>query len=225
MLDNMKSVKTKMCILLMPAILVALVLVTAIAAYNSFGDISKLSGTAMKQTIKAGGAQIHEQLMEMRTVTVNMAGDLEYDYKDETPEALGDDIVKVLDDKKLANGGGATGGFPFTDRFVISGSVGDHPVALLQFHQNIQSFQRVIHVRVEQNAVPVQQVADPQRCSGLLPPPHMPVTRSMNRYRNSPTAPSLHPQLVTSLAAARTSEGALATATAYPAFFIISRSL
>lgn len=107
MLDNMKSVKTKMCILLMPAILVALVLVTAIAAYNSFGDISKLSGTAMKQTIKAGGAQIHEQLMEMRTVTVNMAGDLEYDYKDETPEALGDDIVKVLDDKKLANGGGA----------------------------------------------------------------------------------------------------------------------
>ena len=64
MLDNVKSVKTKMCIMLMPAILVALVLVTAIAAYNSFGGISKLSGTAMKQTIKAGGAQIHEQLMQ-----------------------------------------------------------------------------------------------------------------------------------------------------------------
>ena len=101
-----RSIKLKMCLILLPAILIGLIIITSIAAYSSYSDISEMSTARMQQTLRANSAEIHEMLNQMEISCRHMAYNAGFDYKDETEEDLADDIVDELSDQSLANGGG-----------------------------------------------------------------------------------------------------------------------
>ena len=105
-MNSFKSVRTKMIMTLLPAILIGLIVITALSAKSSYDNIARLAGIAMKETIASNNAKIHEELMRIEMITVGMAADAEYDYKKEKPEELGQDIIKLLEDEKITNGGG-----------------------------------------------------------------------------------------------------------------------
>ena len=98
--------------------------------------------------------------------------------------------------------------FPVADRIVVGIAVGDNADALLQLDQNAERVGRVIDLCIEQHALGVHQFADLHRQTSR--PSALPI----RLYRYSPTAPSAQVQVVTWSAAALTSAGALATATA-----------
>lgn len=101
-----RSIKLKMCLILLPAILIGLIVITGVAAYSSYSDISELSTSSMQQTLKTNSAEIHEMLNQMEIACNHMAYNAGYDYKDESEEDLAKDIVDELDEQSLANGGG-----------------------------------------------------------------------------------------------------------------------
>ena len=103
---NFHSIKLKMCLILLPAILVGLIVITGVAAYSSYSDISELSASGMQQTLKTNSAEIHEMLNQMEIACNHMAYNAGYDYETESEEDLGRDIVEELDSQSLANGGG-----------------------------------------------------------------------------------------------------------------------
>ena len=98
--------------------------------------------------------------------------------------------------------------FPVADRIVVGIAVGDNADALLQLDQNAERVGRVIDLCIEQYALGVHQFADLHRQTSR------PSALLIRLYRYSPTAPSAQVQVVTWSAAALTSAGALATATA-----------
>ncbi|WP_027407092.1 methyl-accepting chemotaxis protein [Anaerovibrio sp. RM50] len=104
--EGFRSVKLKMCLSLLPPIIIGLMLITCLAGYNSYNNIAKLTEDTATQTIKANAADIHERISKMEMVTTFMAGSLEYDYLKESQEELADDIIKTLQDEEMANGGG-----------------------------------------------------------------------------------------------------------------------
>ena len=101
-----RSIKLKMCLILLPAILVGLIVITGIAAYSSYGNISELATGSMQQTLKTNSAEIHEMLQRMEIACNHMAYNAGFDYTDESEEDLAEDIVDELDSQSLANGGG-----------------------------------------------------------------------------------------------------------------------
>ena len=101
-------------------------------------------------------------------------------------------------------------GLPVADGIIIGIAVGNNADALLQLHQNTQCIGRVVDLCMEQNALRVHQFADFHRQTLFGQPSVLPI----RLYRYSPTAPSAQVQVVTWSAAALTSAGALATATA-----------
>ena len=104
--NGFHSIKLKMCLILLPAILIGLIVITGVAAYSSYSDISELSTSSMQQTLKTNSAEIHEMLNQMEIACNHMAYNAGYDYKDESEEDLAKDIVDELDEQSLANGGG-----------------------------------------------------------------------------------------------------------------------
>ncbi len=101
-----RSIRLKMCLTLLPAIAVGLLLITVLAGYNSYNNISEMAEQSMNQTIRANTLDIHERLERMNIMCGHLAGNVEYDYRTETPEELGRDIVELLDEEPLSNGGG-----------------------------------------------------------------------------------------------------------------------
>ena len=101
-----RSVKLKMCLSLLPSIVIGLVVITALAGYNSYDNIAKLTEQSTEQTIKANVRDIHERLERMRMICVDLAGDVEYDYLTESREKLAQDMVAALTEEEMANGGG-----------------------------------------------------------------------------------------------------------------------
>lgn len=101
-----RSIKLKMCLILLPAILIGLIVITGVAAYSSYSDISELSTSGMQQTLKTNSAEIHEMLNQMEIACNHMAYNAGFDYKDESEEDLAKDVIDELDGQSLANGGG-----------------------------------------------------------------------------------------------------------------------
>lgn len=101
-----RSVKLKMCLSLLPPIVIGLIIITALAGYNSFGNISELTEHSTNQTIKANAFDIHERLSRMKLICENMGAAMEYDYLKESQQELANDLVKSLNDEEMANGGG-----------------------------------------------------------------------------------------------------------------------
>lgn len=101
-----RSVKLKMCLTLLPAIVGGLLVITVLAGYSSYSNISELTEQGVNQTIKANTIDIHARLKRMELVCEGLASDVEFDYLKETPEELAKDMVDVLQEEELANGGG-----------------------------------------------------------------------------------------------------------------------
>ena len=101
-----RSVKLKMCLSLLPAIVVGLLVITILAGYSSYDSIAELTSESAGQTIKANVLDIHERVGRMRMICENLAGDVEYDYLKDPPEELAKDMVKSLEGEDMANGGG-----------------------------------------------------------------------------------------------------------------------
>ena len=101
-----RSVKLKMCLALLPPIVIGLAVITALAGSSSYDNISDLMEQSTRQTIKANAIDIHERLERMKLVCENLAGSVEYDYRQESQEELAKDMVKALEDEDMANGGG-----------------------------------------------------------------------------------------------------------------------
>ena len=75
-----RSIKLKMCLVLLPAILIGLAIITAVAAYSSYGNISELATSGMQQTLKTNSAEIHEMLNQMEIADKHMAYNAGADY-------------------------------------------------------------------------------------------------------------------------------------------------
>ena len=58
--NGFHSIKLKMCLILLPAILIGLIVITGVAAYSSYSDISELSTSSMQQTLKTNSAELDE---------------------------------------------------------------------------------------------------------------------------------------------------------------------
>ena len=101
-----RSVKLKMCLSLLPPIVAGLVVITALAGYSSYENISELTEQSTYQTIRANAVDIHERLGRMKLICENLAGAVEFDYLKENQEELAKDIVGALEDEEMANGGG-----------------------------------------------------------------------------------------------------------------------
>jgi len=101
-----RSVKLKMCLSLLPPIVIGLIIITALAGYNSFGNISELTEQSTHQTIKANAIDIQSRLSRMKLISENMAASMEFDYLKESQEEMANDLVNTLKDEELANGGG-----------------------------------------------------------------------------------------------------------------------
>ena len=102
-----RSVKIKMCLSLLPSIVIGLAVITALAGYNSYGNISELTEQSTYQTIRANAADIHERLSRMKLICENMASDVEYDYLTYSKEKLAEeDMVSALENEEMSNGGG-----------------------------------------------------------------------------------------------------------------------
>lgn len=101
-----RSIKVKMCLILLPAILVGLILITGIAAYSSYGNISELAAESMRQTLRANNAEIHGMLQRMEIACQHLAYNAGFDYKTEDTAQMAKDIVDELEQEDLANGGG-----------------------------------------------------------------------------------------------------------------------
>ena len=104
--EKFRSVKIKMCLSLLPSIVVGLFVITALAGYNSYENISGLTEHGTHQTIKANAMDIHERLERMKLICRHMTSNVGFDYENETPEQLADDMVSTLSDEDMANGGG-----------------------------------------------------------------------------------------------------------------------
>ena len=104
--SGFRSVKLKMCLSLLPPIVIGLIIITALAGYSSYGNISDLTEHSTHQTIKANAYDIHERLSRMKLITENMAASMEFDYLKESQEELANDLVGTLEDEDMANGGG-----------------------------------------------------------------------------------------------------------------------
>ncbi|MBO5588585.1 MAG: hypothetical protein J5904_02255, partial [Anaerovibrio sp.] len=61
-----RSVKLKMCLSLLPPIVIGLIIITALAGYNSYGNISELTEQSTHQTIKANAIDIQSRLSRMK---------------------------------------------------------------------------------------------------------------------------------------------------------------
>ena len=105
-ISGFRSMKLKMCLILLPAILIGLIIITVVAAYSSYSNISELSTASMQQTLKTNSAEIHEMLNQMEISCRHMAYNAGADYKTESEEELASDIVDELNSQSLANGGG-----------------------------------------------------------------------------------------------------------------------
>ena len=101
-----RSVKLKMCLSLLPPIVIGLIIITALAGYNSYGNISELTEQSTHQTIKANAIDIQSRLSRMKLISENMAASMEFDYLKESQEEMANDLVNTLKDEELANGGG-----------------------------------------------------------------------------------------------------------------------
>ncbi len=101
-----RSIRLKMCLTLLPAIAVGLLVITVLAGYNSYGNISQMAEQSMSQTIRANTFDIHERLQRMDIICRHLAGSIQHEYLVMTPEQLGQEIVDSLADESLANGGG-----------------------------------------------------------------------------------------------------------------------
>jgi len=101
-----RSIKLKMCLVLLPAILIGLAIITAVAAFSSYNNISELATSGMQQTLKTNSAEIHEMLNQMEIADKHMAYNAGADYVTESEEDLASDIIDELDSQSLANGGG-----------------------------------------------------------------------------------------------------------------------
>ncbi len=104
--EKFRSVKLKMCLSLLPAIIAGLFIITALAGYNSYENIAELTEHGTHQTIKANALDIHERLERMKLICRHMTNNAEFDYKNETVEQLAQDMVDTLSDENMANGGG-----------------------------------------------------------------------------------------------------------------------
>ena len=69
-----RSIKLKMCLVLLPAILIGLAIITAVAAYSSYGNISELATSGMQQTLKTNSAEIHEMNVKTQGRNLQEAG-------------------------------------------------------------------------------------------------------------------------------------------------------
>ena len=85
-------------------------------------------------------------------------------------------IAGMRDGKPFPNGGGAARAFTLTHGFIVGGTVGDHAVALLKFHQGFQRRLHTGHLGMQHHAVTVQQTADSQLCLLTFPVLHTPST-------------------------------------------------
>lgn len=101
-----RSVKLKMCLSLLPPIVIGLIIITALAGYNSFGNISELTEHSTHQTIRANAIDIQSRLSRMKLISENMAASMEFDYLKESQEEMANDLVSNLKDEEMANGGG-----------------------------------------------------------------------------------------------------------------------
>ncbi len=101
-----RSIKVKMCLVLLPAILIGLIVITGIAAYSSYSNISELATESMGQTLRANNAEIHAMLQRMQIACRHLAYNAGFDYKTEAPDNMAEDIVDELEGDNLANGGG-----------------------------------------------------------------------------------------------------------------------
>ncbi len=101
-----RSIRLKMCLTLLPAIAVGLLVITVLAGYNSYGNISEMAEQSMSQTIRANTLDIHERLQRMDIICRHLSGNTQHEYLTMTPEQLAQDLVESLADEPLANGGG-----------------------------------------------------------------------------------------------------------------------
>ena len=101
-----RSIKLKMCLVLLPAILIGLAIITGVAAFSSYSNISELATSGMQQTLKTNSAEIHEMLNQMEIADKHMAYNAGADYVTESEQDLANDIIDELDSQSLANGGG-----------------------------------------------------------------------------------------------------------------------
>lgn len=104
--DGFRSIKLKMCLILLPAILIGLIVITSVAAFSSYSNISALSTESMQQTLRTSSAEIHEMLRTMEISCRHMAYNASSDYKNESVDELAGDIIDELESQDLANGGG-----------------------------------------------------------------------------------------------------------------------
>ena len=65
-------------------------------------------------------------------------------------------IAGMRDGKPFPNGGGAARAFTLTHGFIVGGTVGDHAVALLKFHQGFQRRLHTGHLGMQHHTVTVQ---------------------------------------------------------------------
>lgn len=101
-----RSVKLKMCLSLLPSIVVGLVVITALAGYSSYESIAELTSQSAEQTIKANSIDIYGRMERMRMICGNLAGNVEFDYIKDSQETLAKDMMKTLEAEEMANGGG-----------------------------------------------------------------------------------------------------------------------
>ncbi|SHK82225.1 methyl-accepting chemotaxis sensory transducer with Cache sensor [Selenomonas ruminantium] len=100
------SVKLKMCLSLLPPIIIGLTVLTVLVGYSSYDSIANLTEQSTYQTIKANALDIHERLTRMRMVCENLAGNIETDCLKKNQEELAKEMADGLKNEEMANGGG-----------------------------------------------------------------------------------------------------------------------
>lgn len=104
--EKFHSVKLKMCLSLLPPIIIGLSVLTALVGYSSYDSIASLTEQSTNQTIKANALDIHERLSRMKLICENLTGKIETDCLKKNQEELAKEMANGLKDEEMANGGG-----------------------------------------------------------------------------------------------------------------------
>lgn len=100
------SVKLKMCLSLLPPIVIGLTILTVLVGYRSYESIASLTEQSTNQTIKANALDIHERLLRMKLICENLTGKVETDCLTKSQEELAKEMIEGLKNEEMANGGG-----------------------------------------------------------------------------------------------------------------------
>lgn len=104
--SNFRSVKLKMCLSLLPPLVIGLMVLTALVGYSSYDSIASLTEQSTNQTIKANALDIHERLSRMKLICENLTGKVETDCLTKSQEELAKEMIDGLKNEEMANGGG-----------------------------------------------------------------------------------------------------------------------